>query len=168
MGFEPTPTPLQRIYPGVLALIGGGTLIIVYMTEYAFNLEPCRLCLIQRIPYVIITVIGWIGLKHSDWLSAGNLTAIAGFVFLAGATIAVYHVGIEQHLWQSAVGCSGELNQQISANQLQDMLQQKPPKSCNEIDWALFGVSMASYNAFFSLICAGITFNIARRLWETS
>ena len=168
MGFEPTPTRLQRIYPGVLALIGGGTLIIVYTTEHAFNLEPCRLCLIQRIPYVLIAVIGWIGLKHSDWLSAGNLTAIAGFVFLAGAAIAIYHVGIEQNLWQSTVGCNGELSQQVSTNQLQEMLQQKSPKSCNAIDWTLFGISMASYNAFFSLICAGITFNIARRLWETS
>ena len=168
MGFEPTPTRLQRIYPGILALIGSSTLIIVYITEHAFNLEPCRLCLIQRIPYLIIAVIGWIGLKHSDWLSAGNLTGIAGFVFLAGATIAVYHVGIEQHLWQSAVGCSGELSQQISANQLQDMLQQKPPKPCNQIDWSLFGFSMATYNAFFSLIWAGITFNVAQRLWKTS
>ena len=168
MGFEPTPTRLQRIYPGILALIGCSTLIIVYITEHAFNLEPCRLCLIQRIPYAIIAVIGWIGLKHSDWLSAGNLTAIAGFVFLAGATIALYHVGIEQQLWQSTVGCSGELNQQISANKLQDMLQQKQPKSCNQIEWTLFGVSIATYNAVFSLICAGITFNIARRLWETS
>jgi len=168
MGFEPTPTRLQRIYPGILALIGCSTLIIVYITEHAFNLEPCRLCLIQRIPYAIIAVIGWIGLKHSDWLSAGNLTAIAGFVFLAGATIGLYHVGIEQQLWQSTIGCSGELNQQISANKLQDMLQQKLPKSCDQIEWTLFGVSIATYNAVFSLICAGITFNIARRLWETS
>ena len=168
MGFEPTPTRLQQIYPGILAWIGGGTLIMVYVTEYAFNLEPCQLCLIQRIPYVIIAIIGWIGLKHSDWLSAGNLTAIAGFVFLAGAVIAIYHVGVEQHLWQSAIGCSGELNPQMSANQLQGMLQQKPPKPCNVVDWTLFGVSMASYNAFFSLICAGITINIDRRLSETS
>ena len=127
MGFEPTPTRLQRIYPGILAVIGVGTLIVVYVMEYIFNFEPCKLCLIQRIPYVGIAVIGWIGLKHPEWISPGNLTAIAGFWFLAGAAIAVYHVGIEQNLWQSSVGCGGELMEQISANQLQNMLQHKPP-----------------------------------------
>ncbi|MBM10452.1 MAG: hypothetical protein CMF69_12960 [Magnetovibrio sp.] len=168
MGFEPTPTRLQKTYPVILALIGSGTLLAVYIAEYIFNYEPCKLCLIQRIPYAGIAVIGWIGLKHPNWLSAGNLTAIAGFVFLAGSAIAIYHVGIEQQLWQSALECDGKLSQQISSNQLIQMLNQKPPKPCNTVDWTLFGISMATYNAFFSLIWAGITFNVAQRLWKSS
>ena len=168
MSFEPTPTRLQRTYPAILALIGVGTLITVYTAEYAFRLEPCNLCLFQRVPYVAIAFIGWIGLKRPNWISAGNLTATASFVFLISAAIAIYHVGVEQHLWQSVAGCGGNAGQKISINQLQELLQKKPPKACAEVDWSLLGVSMATYNAFFSLILAGITFNVAKRLWRTS
>jgi disulfide bond formation protein DsbB len=101
-------------------------------------------------------------------MSAGNLTATASFVFLISAAIAVYHVGVEQNLWQSVAGCGGNAGQKISINQLQELLQKKPPKACAEVDWSLFGVSIATYNAFFSLILAGITFNVAKRLWRTS
>ena len=123
MSFEPTPTRLQRTYPAILALIGVGTLITVYTAEYAFRLEPCNLCLFQRVPYVAIAFIGWIGLKRPNWISAGNLTATASFVFLISAAIAIYHVGVEQHLWQSVAGCGGNAGQKISINQLQELLQ---------------------------------------------
>lgn len=168
MSFEPSPTRLQRIYPAVLALVGVGALAAAYTAEYAFGLEPCILCLLQRIPYVAIAVIGWIGLRRPHWMSAGNLTATAGFILLVGAAIASYQVGVEQHLWQSAAGCGGEFGGAVNVDDLQKRLQEKPPKACDEVEWTLFGVSMATYNAFFSLVWAGITFNVAQRLWRTS
>ncbi|MBT6096588.1 MAG: disulfide bond formation protein B [Rhodospirillaceae bacterium] len=168
MSFEPAPTRLQRTYPWFLAMVGVGALVMAYTAQYGFGLEPCNLCLLQRIPYVLIAVVGWMGIKHPQWVSPGNLTAIAGIIFFAGAVLAVYHVGVEQHLWQSAAGCGGEAGAQISVNQFQQMLQEKPPKSCDEVDWTLFGVSMATHNAFFSFVMAGISFNAARRIWITS
>ena len=168
MSFEPAPTRLQRTYPWFLAMVGVGALVMAYTAQYGFGLEPCNLCLLQRIPYVLIAVVGWMGIKHPQWVSLGNLTAIAGIIFFAGAVLAVYHVGVEQHLWQSAAGCGGEAGAQISVNQFQQMLQEKPPKSCDEVDWTLFGVSMATHNAFFSFVMAGISFNAARRIWITS
>ena len=68
MSLEPTPTRLQRTYPAILALIGVGTLITVYTAEYAFRLEPCNLCLFQRVPYFAIAFIGWIGMKRPNWI----------------------------------------------------------------------------------------------------
>lgn len=168
MGFEPTPTGLQRAYPWILALIGVGALAMAYTAQYAFGLEPCNLCLAQRVPYVAIALIGWVGIRRPHWMSPGNLTAVAGFVFLAGGIIAGYHVGVEQHWWVSAAGCGGTAGQAVSADQFQQLLQQKPPKACDEVDWTLFGVSMAAYNAFFSFVWAGITFKVAYRLWRTS
>ena len=168
MGYEPSPTRLQRIFPGFLALVGVGALVTAFTAEYAFGLEPCNLCIAQRVPYLAIALIGWVGLKRPEWMSPGNLTATAGFVFLIGAVIAIYHVGVEQHIWVSAAGCGGEAGAQVQATDLQSLLQEKPPKPCDEVDWTLFGVSMANYNAFFSLVLAGITFNVARRIWQTS
>ncbi len=167
-GFEPAPTGLQRGYPWVLMVIGVGALATAYTAEYALGLEPCNLCLAQRVPYVLIALVGWALVRRPYWMSPGNLTAMAGFVFLAGALIASYHVGVEQHWWVSAAGCGGTAGQAMDVNQLFQSLQQKPPKACDEVDWSLFGLSMATYNAFFSFVLAGITFRVAGRLWRTS
>jgi disulfide bond formation protein DsbB len=168
MGFEPAPTTLQRTFPAVLTIIGVGAVVFAFTAQYAFGLEPCNLCIAQRVPYVGIALIGWVGLRRPEWMSPGNLTATAGFVFLIGAVIASYHVGVEQHWWVSAAGCGGEAGQAVSAGDLFKSLQVKPTKSCDEVDWTLFGVSMATYNAFISFVLAGITFRVAQQLWRTS
>ncbi|MEK9752381.1 MAG: disulfide bond formation protein B [Rhodospirillaceae bacterium] len=167
-GFEPAPTPLQRAYPWLLMLIGVGAIAMAYTAQYGYGLEPCNLCLAQRVPYVLIALVGWAAVRRPHWMSPGNLIAVAGFLFLAGALIATYHVGVEQHWWVSAAGCGGEAGQALDAGQLLQSLQQKPTKSCDQVDWTLFGLSMATYNAFFSFVWAGITFKVAHRLWRTS
>ena len=77
-------------------------------------------------------------------------------VFLAilgGAGIAFYHVGVEQHWWASAASCGSDApGQTITMDQFQALLQQKPEKACDEIDWTLFGISMATYNVAASTI----------------
>ncbi len=167
-GFEPAPTTLQRTYPCLLMLIGVGAIAMAYTAEYGYGLEPCNLCLAQRVPYALIALVGWALYRRPHWMAPGNLTAVAAGLFLIGALIAVYHVGVEQLWWVSAAGCGGTSGQAIDASQLLQSLQQKPPKACDEIDWTLFGLSMATYNAFFSFVWAGITFKVAQRLWRTS
>jgi len=73
---------------------------------------------------------------------------LCGLVYLGGAGIAAYQVGVEQHWWVS--GCSGALADNVSLDQLRASLMQKPAKSCDDVDWTLFGISMATYNVAFS------------------
>ena len=78
---------------------------------------------------------------------------LSGIVFLVGAGIAFYHVGVEQHWWASAASCGnngGDVPKTI--DELRQLLMQaKPAKACDEVDWTLFGLSMATYNVPFSL-----------------
>ncbi|MAH85374.1 MAG: hypothetical protein CBB68_14195 [Rhodospirillaceae bacterium TMED8] len=165
---EPTPTTLQRFLPAALASIGVGALVVAYSAEIVYGLKACNLCIAQRVPYVAIAVIGWTGLRRPRWISSGNLAAAASFVFLIGGIIAIYHVGVEQNLWESATNCGGKVGQIFTVETLQAALELEPPKACDDIDWTFLGVSMATYNAFLSLVLAGITFNTARRIWVTS
>jgi len=49
-------------------------------------------------------------------------------------------------------------------NQFQTLLQQKPEKACDEIDWTLFGISMATYNAMASLALGSAALRAAKQL----
>ncbi len=153
----------NRWAPLLILAASVGALANAYTAEYAFGVEPCVLCLYQRIPYALAGVLGFGALVLPAGPS-GNRTRsravmLAGFVFLAGAGIAFYHVGVEQHWWVSAAACGeaagpwGDGGPKTVA-ELQQMLSQKPPKACDEVDWTLFGLSMATYNVAVSLALA--------------
>jgi disulfide bond formation protein DsbB len=86
------------------------------------------------------------------------LLCLSGLIFFVGACIAFYHVGVEQHWWQSAASCGGKpITSAITPDQLFNSLQRAQPKACDDIDWGLFGITMASYNLVFSLVLAILT-----------
>lgn len=134
--------------PALLVLSSAGALGTAYSSEIFFGADPCILCLYQRIPYATIGVIGLILL----WISSANtrlwLLAATVLALFTGAGIATYHVGVEQQWWAST--CGGSLSQGMTIEQLQLSLTKKAPKACDEIDWTLFGISMATYNVFIS------------------
>ena len=125
-----------------------------YTAEYVFGLEPCILCLYQRIPYAIAGVVGAAALFMPSLRAP--VVAVAGVVFLSGAVLAFYHVGVEQHWWVSAAACAGGGGDgPATVDDLRQLLMQaKPVKACDQVDWTLFGLSMATYNVALSLALA--------------
>lgn len=142
-----------RYVPVALLSIAAVALGSAYTAEFAYGLEPCALCLYQRIPFAAAGVLGGLAYLFDGRASLAVLTAIAGGALLAGAGVAFYHVGVEQYWWASAAACGGGApDQTLSMNRFQALLQQKPEKACDEADWTLFGVSMAAYNAAASTV----------------
>jgi len=74
------------------------------------------------------------------------LTSIVSF-FLAG-----YHVGIENGLINELSSCKTEVSKNMSKDILLKELQSKLAPSCKDVDFKLFGLSLASINMIMSLI----------------
>ena len=140
----------HRYLPIVLLMIAVTALGSAYTAEFLYSLEPCVLCIYQRIPFAVIGVLGVLAYLFKDRMARVVLTALAGIVLFIGAGIASYHVGVEQHWWASVASCGGSPDQALSIKQFQALLQQKPEKACGEVDWTMFGISMATYNVAFS------------------
>jgi len=132
------------------------------------GLEPCVLCIYQRIAYAAVIVIGLAGtgfraLGYSQALNV--FLFLAGVAFLAGAGVAGFHVGVEQHWWQGTTECTGA----TGATTLEDLEAQilgAPLTLCNEIAWSLFGVSMAGYNFIASIVLSAFAFYAASLRWQ--
>lgn len=157
---------LSRMFSLVMvasAVIALGT---AYIAQYFFGHEPCVLCLYQRVPYFIIFAIGIVGLYWCSPEKMQYLALLATLVFLVGAGIAFYHVGVEQTWWTSVAPCGGGAGDIASTDDLLAALQEKPAKSCGDIDWTLFGISMATYNVAASLALAGAAFGAWRQMKE--
>jgi len=82
------------------------------------------------------------------------ITSIISFV-LAG-----YHVGIEYGLINELSSCKTEVGKNISKDVLLKELQNKLAPSCKEVDFKLFGLSLASINMIMSLILTILYYKI--------
>ena len=91
-----------------------------------------------------------------------TLTSIVGF-FLAG-----YHVGIEYGVIDELSSCKTEISKNISKDILLKELQSKLAPSCKQVDFKLFGMSLALINMIMSLIFAILYYKIFSWIKKTS
>ncbi len=155
---------ISRRLPWALLAAAMVALGTAYTAEFGFGYEPCVLCLYQRVPYGLIAGLGVLAFFVGPAEDKRWIALLAGLVFAVGAGIAAYHVGVEQHWWTSAAPCGASGTVPSSTEDFLAALQKKPEKSCDDIDWTLFGVSMATYNAVVSAVLAGLSVWAWRRL----
>ena len=91
-----------------------------------------------------------------------TLTSAVSF-FLAG-----YHVGIEYGLINELSSCKTEISKNMSKDILLKELQSKLAPSCKEVDFKLFGLSLASINMLMSLILTVLYYKIFSWTKKTS
>lgn len=146
---------IQTWAPLAVAVACAGGLAAALVGQHVFGLEPCVLCLWQRAPYAAAGVFALAALVLPAGRTRIILVALSGFVLLGGAGLAFFHVGVEQHWWTSSLpGCGGDeafLTGEMSLSDFQARLAGPPPKPCDEVDWQMFGISLAGYNALASL-----------------
>lgn len=137
---------------GIIA-ISVFSLAAALTAQFVFDLQPCDLCLLQRIPFVITIILGLAGLFFTIKMKKPKTAALAVFlsalVFLAGAITAFYHSGVEQHWWVSFLeGCKVNFN----PDNILAQIQAATAVRCDVIPWAdpVFHLSMASWNAIMS------------------
>ena len=133
-------------------------LIAAYFIQYILKHQPCNLCLIERIPYLFsITVISiCLFTKKFEKLSL----IILSLIFFSATLIAFYHFGIEQEFIKESVVCNlnnenNNLSKEDLLNQLKEM-----PVSCKDVTFKIFGLSLATFNIFISLIFGVITMKL--------
>ena len=159
-----TPNRSDSLIPLAILTASAGALGVAYTAQYVFGLEPCILCIYQRLPYVTAGLLSILALGLRPGTARAVAVALCALAFLVGAGIAFYHVGVEQHWWQSATGCGGGQPAEITMEQMMRELTSKPPKPCDQVDWTLFGISMATYNVAGSLFLAAAALAGATRL----
>jgi len=130
-------------------------LIAAYFIQYVLKHKPCNLCLIERIPYILSIVVISICLFTEKFEKISLI--VLGLIFFSATLIALYHFGIEQGFIKESLVCdlnnkSNDLSKEALLNQLKEM-----PVSCKDVTFQIFGLSLASFNIFISLILGVIT-----------
>lgn len=138
----------------VLVAAGGSAALLIGALgfQYIGGLVPCKLCYWQRYPHAAAVAVGALYLLWAfrPLILAGALAA------LTTAGIGVYHAGVEQGWWPGPDTCSAQPVTGLTPEELLDQILAAPVVRCDDIPWALFGVSMAGWNALASFALAAV------------
>ncbi len=135
----------RQVFLGMVAAIAACFAYALY-TQYVVGLDPCPLCMTQRVFYVLTAVIALIAAIHNR--GARIYGALCALAALAGATVAGRQVWL-QHLPPNEVpACGPSLEYMMATLPFGQVLMQmlKGDGNCAVVDWRFWGFSMAEWS----------------------
>ena len=124
------------------------SLIAALYVEYILGFKPCILCIYQRIPYAIAILISLIAYFIGN---RNILLIILGLTFFAGILLSGYHVSIEKGIIEPLFSCTGENVKSLVNEEILKSLNNIQP-DCRDVDFSIFGVSLATLNFIISFV----------------
>ena len=137
-------------------LLYGGALL----SQFGFGLHPCEMCYWQRWPHQAAIILALLALLlNRNDKAMRLLTGLAGLAIAISGLIGIFHAGVEYGLWEGLTTCSTSHSGPISL----DEIMAAPIIRCDVAQWRLFGISLAGFNAIFSLAAATLVLTLLRR-----
>jgi disulfide bond formation protein DsbB len=151
---------LSKVTNYFLAILFVNILVILsaLFIEFFLKVKPCILCIYQRYPYYIIAFLSLIFFLKKDLKILLILLII--LTSLASIILSTYHVGIETGLIEETTSCKTSLNNNLSKDAILKQLESNLASSCKEVNFKLFGFSLASINIILSLILTTIYYKV--------
>ena len=124
-----------------VALLGGALAF-----QYVGGLHPCEMCYWQRWPHGAAILFALLAFTQpASNPRSRNFVLLAALAIAISGIIGVYHAGVESGVFEGFTTCTS-----TGATSLQDILN-TPLVRCDQVQWSLFGISMAGWNAILSL-----------------
>ena len=133
-----------------LVILGYSMVAIIFALyiEYYLDYQPCKLCLYQRVPFILAIFVSFIGFNFPK---KDKLLILLITTFGVGMIISGYHFGIENNIFEEFKGCSNNsLNITDKADLLKSLNRTSP--NCKDISFNLSGISLAGLNFLSSLL----------------
>ena len=144
----------KKIILNSLIFLSFIALSFAYFVEFVLGHEPCNLCKIERIPYIGSIILISFLIFTNKWEKI--ILSIILLLFIFGSVTSIYHLGIEQGIISESLLCELGLNTNIQNSD--DLLKslKKTPISCKDVTFRIFGLSLATFNAFLSIVISYI------------
>ena len=142
----------------LIFIISAIALASAFFIEHALGYQPCKLCIYERIPYLMAIIIILINYQFINLEKYFILLLI--LIFLAATILSLYHLGIEQGFVEESLVCDLKKGSDLlSKEEILKQLQQKNI-SCKDVTFKLMGLSLTSYNILISLLISICTIKI--------
>ena len=125
------------------------SVLSAFFIEFVLGHQPCNLCLMQRIPYILSIIL--ISLNFFSKKNEKFIIILLTLVFSFSLIISFYHFGIERGFFEESSVCGLKNTSDIISKE--EILKQLQVKniSCKDVTFKIFGFSLTTFNMFISL-----------------
>lgn len=149
----------SRLLAGVIAAAAGAMMAVALYMQHVMGLEPCPLCMMQRIWVSVAGVIALLGFLHgpqrTGQRSYASLTLLA---CLIGGGFSIRQLYLQSLPPDRVPACGPGLEYMLQTFPFKDVLRAMVSGTgdCAKVDWSLFGISIAGYMLLGFLALAAI------------
>ena len=149
--------PGKRVlnFAGFLAC--AGMMAFAFYVQYVLYLDPCPLCVLQRLAVIMLGVVLFVAAVHDPRGWSKYVYAVsAALVTVAGAGVAAWHVRLQYLPSDNLPSCGPGLEYMLDNFPLGDALKMVFTGSgeCADIAWQLLGLSMPAW-VLIALLAVG-------------
>ena len=139
----------------LIFLISVVALTSAFFIEYFLGHQPCNLCILERIPYLLAIII--IVLNYKFVHLEKYFILLLMLIFFAATILSLYHLSIEQGFIEESLVC--DLKNGSNLLSKEDILKQLQEKnvSCKDVTFKILGLSLTSYNIIISILIVYFT-----------
>lgn len=134
--------------------------------QHVLFIDPCPLCVLQRLAFIWIGVVGLLAAIHNPGQTGRWVyTAVLVLGSLTGIIIAGRHVWLQSLPPELVPGCGMGLNYMLETMPFASVLKEVFYGSgeCAEVDWTLLGLSMPNWSLLWYIGFAIATIFIVAR-----
>ena len=134
-----------RLVNWLLALVTIIGLIIVYWLDGVLGLEPCPLCMTQRVFLVGSGFISLVTAIHYPGLTGQRIyAALAGLIAAGGGAVAARHVWLQYLPEEEVPACGPSLEYMLDTLPFSETLELvlMGDGNCAEVQWTFLGLSI--------------------------
>jgi disulfide bond formation protein DsbB len=138
-----------------------------YYTQYKLGLEPCPLCIFQRIGIAALGVVFLIAGLHSPrgW-GASVYAVLMGLASLATAGVAIRHLYVQSLPPGTIPACGAPLDVLLQFTPVTEVIRKVLTGSgeCSQVNWKFLGLAMPAWVLIWALILGAMGVLINTRL----
>ena len=132
-------------------LLPAALLAGAFGSQYFGGLYPCEMCWWQRYAHEAALVPAALAFTAPAGSQRSRLFILAAALAIAvSGAIGFYHAGVELRIFEGFTTCTSTAH----GTSTEDLLKQivaAPMVRCDQVQWSLFGISLAGWNAILSL-----------------
>lgn len=128
------------------------------------GLYPCEMCHWQRWPHYAALVVALGAFVMPRRSTRNALVIVAALLIAVSGAIGIAHAGVEYHWWDGFTACTSTIDfKGVSAADRLKAIMTAPIVRCDAAQWTFAGVSLAGFNAIFSIVGAVTILGLMRK-----
>jgi disulfide bond formation protein DsbB len=133
-------------------------------SQFLGGLYPCEMCHWQRWPHYSAVLLAAATFVVPQRSLRASLVLVAALLIGISGAIGLFHAGVEYHWWNGITACTTTVSMAgtTPAERLAAIMN-APMVRCDSAQWTLAGISLAGFNAIFSLGGAITIFVLMRK-----